>query len=362
LTALTVILALFAPGANAAPPTGLNLTPDNDSIPAGNCNAFTVHLTGATQTDITGQTIDVEIRDADTGQTTDNQTPVAFCTPPTTGGAYNQNGPNPRNVDPSLNQSLNNDAGCESTGGNPGCNGTLSGETGLTDSTGQLTFGIISNDPGTYSVTAYFDTNLNDARGVGEPGDTSGKTFTQFQFKPQCNDQADNDGDGLTDFPNDPGCSAATDNDETNNAPPTANPNQCQDGFDNDADGKIDFGSDGGCKSPTDNDESGNGNRRLATAVTIRYNKPVHGFKGTLANASLKCRRNRKVTLFRKRRGPDVRIRSVRSTNKGTYVIKKRHVKGKTWYTKAAPKQFANPNGGTTFCLKGRSVNLSIRA
>ncbi|MEA2498477.1 MAG: hypothetical protein QOH26_882, partial [Actinomycetota bacterium] len=109
-----------------------------------------------------------------------------------------------------------------------------------------------------------------------------------------------------------------------------------------------------------DNDESGSGNRRLATAVTIRYNKPAHGFKGTLANSARKCRVNRKVVLMRKRKGTDVAIRRGRTTDKGTYLLKKRRVRGKTWYVKARPKQFANPNGGTTFCLKGRSVFLTI--
>jgi hypothetical protein len=372
LTALTVIFALVAPGvASAAPPTGLNLTPDNDSIPAGNCNAFTVTLTGATQTDITGQTIDVEIRDADTGQTVDSSTPVHFCTPPATGGAYNQNGPNPQPVQEDQNDSLNFDSSCEFLDNQaPGCDGTLSGETGLTNSSGQITFGIISNNPGTYQVTAYWEdeggATPNDDVNDGPPdrGDTSGKTFTQFAFQPQCSDQADNDGDGKIDFGNgannDPGCTAASDNDETDPLPPSANPNQCEDGFDNDGDGLIDFGSDGGCKSRTDNDETGSGNRRLATAVTIRYNKPVHAFKGTLANAAKKCRVNRTVALYRKRPGKDRVIKTTRTSQKGTYLMKKRHVQGKTWYTKARPKQFANPNGGTTFCLKGRSVNIRI--
>jgi hypothetical protein len=359
---------LIPASAIAAPPTGLQLTPENDSIPAGYCNAFTATLLGATQTDITGQTVDVEIRDADTGQTQNAQSPVRFCTPDATAtpSNYNQTGPNIRPTNPALNLTLNGDSGCEQFAADYGCNGTLSGETGTTNTSGQITFGVISNESGTYNVTAYYDTNGNDIRDVGEPGDSSAKTFTQPTFIPQCSDQADNDGDTKIDFGtgvnNDPGCTSNSDNDETDPAPVSPDRNQCEDGFDNDGDGLIDFGSDGGCQGRTDNDETGNGNRRLATAVTIRYNKPVHGFKGTLANAHKKCRINRKVTLFRKRKGPDVKIRSTRSTDKGTYIIKKRNVRGKTWYTKAAPKQFPRQNGGTVFCLKGRSVNLTMRA
>jgi len=361
MTVLAVIFAILAPAASAAPPTGLDVTPNADSIPAGYCNAFTVTLTGATQTDITGQTIDVEVRDADNGQTLSATSPVRFCTPDATAtpANYNQSGPNVRATQPGLNQSLNNDGGCEAGLTNPGCNGTTSGETGTTNTSGQITFGVISNESGHYNVTAYYDTDGDDVLDTGEKADTAFKTFTQAAFQPQCQDQADNDGDGKVDFGQDPGCTSNTDNDETDPVVgPTAN--QCNDGFDNDGDGLIDFGSDGGCKSRTDNDETGSGNRRLATAVTIRYNKPVHAFKGTLANAAKKCRINRKVTLFRKRPGKDAAIKSTRSTRKGTYLIKKRHVKGKTWYTKAAPKQFPNPNGGVTFCLRGRSVNLRI--
>jgi len=365
-TVLAVIFALLAPAAIAAPPTGLTLTPPSDSIPAGNCNAFTVHLTGATQTDITGQTIDVEVRDSDSGQTNDANTPVFFCTPPASGGAYNQNGPNPQDVDTDENTNLNFDDACE-TGGffagpanyQPGCNGTISGETGLTDTNGELTFGIISYDPGTYVVTAYFDTDESDTLDTGEPFDASAKTFTQAQFQPQCSDQADNDGDGLIDNGSDPGCTSATDNDETDpNTGPNAN--QCEDGFDNDGDGKIDFGEDGGCTSRTDNDETGTGNKRPATSITIRYNKRPHAFKGTISNNFKRCRINRVVLLKRKRPGKDPVVKRTRSTDKGTYHMKKRRVHHKTWYTVAKPKQFARPNGGTVFCLKGRSVNYVL--
>jgi len=362
LTVLAVMFAMLVPtAANAAPPTGLSLTPENDSIPAGYCNAFTVTLTGATQTDITGQTIDVVVMDADTGETVDSRTPVRFCTPDSTATAnnYNQSGPNIQTVDYDENDSFNFDDGCEFWSSEPaGCDGDISGEVGTTNSSGQITFGIISNDSGTYQVTAWYDTDDSESIDTGEPSDVSGKTFTQPVFIPQCSDQADNDGDGAIDFGADPGCTSNSDNDETDPAGPGAN--QCEDGFDNDGDGLIDFGSDGGCKSRTDNDETGSGNRRLATSVTIRYNRPVHAFKGTLSNSARRCRVNRRVVLMRKRQGPDAAIRRGRTTDKGTYLLKKRRVRGKTWYVKARPKQFPNPNGGTTFCLKGRSVNLTI--
>jgi len=370
LTALTVIFALLVPGlASAAPPTGLTLTPENDSIPAGNCNAFTVTLTGATQTDITGQTIDVEVRDADVGQTTDANTPVHFCTPPATGGAYDQNGPNPQPVLTDENQNLNTDGSCEWLDFQaPGCDGTVSGETGTTNSSGQITFGIISNEPGTYQVQAYWEdeggtTATNDVRDTGDPGDTSGKTFTQFQFQPQCSDQADNDGDGLIDNGSDPGCTSPTDNDETDPVVgPTAN--QCEDGFDNDHDGLIDFGSDGGCKSREDNSEVGTGDRRPATAVTIRYNKPVHSFKGTVTSDVKKCRVNRPVVLKRDRKNKsDFVFKKGKTDAKGNYLfkVKKKKALGKRWYVKAKPKSFNNPNGGVTTCLKGRSVTIKLK-
>ena len=61
----------------------------------------------------------------------------------------------------------------------PGTTTTAVGETGNTDSNGQATFGIRSNQPGTASVLAFSDINNNNTfDAASEPSDTSTKTFT----------------------------------------------------------------------------------------------------------------------------------------------------------------------------------------
>lgn len=373
MIALGLILGVMAP-ANANHISGVAVSPESDSAPAETCNAFTATLTtGQSQTNLVGQTVDVEVRDTDTdnpdSRANESTTPVNFCTPPS--------GPNPRPADEEDNLTLNADGECEQGDPgvppiipatppeeDPGCDGTISAEVGVTDVNGQITFGMRSDDPGHYSVLVYHDHNDNDTKDTTEPSDTSTKTFTEPVPAPQCSDGADNDGDGKIDFgttqANDPGCIAASDNDETDPgfSPPSS---QCENGYDDDLDGLIDYGSDGGCTARTDNDETGSGNRRLATAVTIRYNRPVHAFKGTVSNAHRKCRVNRSVVLMRDLKGgKDAVIKGVRADDKGNYFIKRRKVGGKRWYVKARPKQFPRQNGGTVFCQPGRSVTIKI--
>ena len=358
--AVGLTVALTA-GPAAAAVTGLTLTPPSDTAPAGTCNAFTITLTGATQTDITGQTVDVEVRDTDADdpdtRADDSETPVNFCKP--------SEGPNPQRAVEDENTTLNEDGDCEvgtipmTPGDPPGCDGTISGEVGSTDSAGQVTFGIRSDGLGNYSVRAYYDANDNDTIDTGEPSDTSLKEFIEPVGQPQCSDSADNDADGLVDYPNDPGCAAATDNDETDGGS-SVPPSQCQDGVDNDGDGLTDYGTDGGCTAPSDNDETGSGNRRLQTRVSIRYKDSIKSFKGSVRAGHTKCVANRRVVLKRKVKGADFVVAKGFTNNRGVYKLKKRRVEGKTWYVVARPKQFPRANGGTVFCLKGRSSDLTV--
>ncbi len=118
-----------------------------------------------------------------------------------------------------------------------------------------MTFGIVSDQPGTFSVTAFFDANDNEQLDPGEEFEVSQKEFFQQANPPQCSDRVDNDGDGQTDFPGDPQCASSQDNDESQGGF-QAPPSQCEDGEDNDGDGQTDFPDDAQCSSADDNDES----------------------------------------------------------------------------------------------------------
>jgi len=179
-TSLMVLFALVVPFVGSAGAqqqnqiTGLTLTPETDSAPTGTCNAFTVTLTEATtQQDpnpgAEGETVDVRVVDADQAQApgnNQNQSNVQFCQPalsttPNTGG---NSGPNPQSPSEVVNQ-----------GNNPT---QRNAEFTPTDANGQITFGILSTDTGTFSVTAYFDADNDDQVDANEFQDTSTKTFT----------------------------------------------------------------------------------------------------------------------------------------------------------------------------------------
>jgi hypothetical protein len=296
------------------------MTPESDSIPGGYCNAFTVTLLGAAGADIAGQTIDIEVRDSDSGPDQDPQTAVRFCTPDLEArpSNYNQSGPNVRPSQTVLNNSLNGDAPCEGAPFSAGCDGTLSGETGTTDSGGQITFGVISNDSGTYQVLAYHDTNDNDVLETWEPADSSFKTFTGFH-EPQCMDGADNDGDGRIDF------------------------------------------DDSGCESGSDNDETGPLQYRVYTPVTLRYDRSVHAFKGTVSSTRKRCRVNREIGLIRQRSGRQDRVvERVRTNDKGRFIIKRHLVAGKDWHVRAWEKRFDPPGDIPVICLTARSTTIEL--
>jgi hypothetical protein len=379
LAALLIVSVLIVP-AMAAHISGLTMTPEEDSVPAETCNAFTIDLMGTAETSdstLPPEYVDVQVLDGDedsenTPFTDESQSPIAFCAPASTPTPANgqQGGPNPQPtstaaVNP-VTPTANNDGACE-TSGNPGCDGTIQGETGPTDASGVVTFGIVSNVPGTYVVTGFYDEfdGETPGSGTGTFEDTSQKTFTVKPVPPQCGDGADNDLDGKTDYASDstgdPGCTSATDNDETDGSSP---PPQCSDGEDNDADGRIDYASngsgDGGCTGLTDNDETGSGNRTRNTAITIRYNDGA--FKGTVASASKLCKVDRRVFLKKQIPGEDPIARRTSTDFQGTWKIahSRDEAQGKKWYAVAKAYEFENERGGTTYCLPVRSVTFTV--
>ncbi len=177
-TALMVFFALVVPlmgTALANHVSGLQLSPDSDTAPANTCNAFTVRLTGNQGQGVQGETVDVIVQDADqenTGtQAQESQSDFFFCTPPSTQqGQSDEFGPNPQAPRPGQN------IGTQDANGNFTA-GRGQTEFCCTDQNGQLTFGIQSNETGTFNVTAFFDEN-NDDQQAGEFSDVSSKTFT----------------------------------------------------------------------------------------------------------------------------------------------------------------------------------------
>lgn len=154
------------------PPTSLTMTPEQDSAPVGECNAFTVTLKDRNGNPVPGATVDVEQRHEKANNQTANDEPtVGFCEPDPAGG------PNTTDVDDSRGD-------LSGQAENPDNKGTSGGETvGTTNSSGQLTFGIEvtpgqgSNGAGSVSVSAFFESTDNDDADSNEPSDTSIKSW-----------------------------------------------------------------------------------------------------------------------------------------------------------------------------------------
>jgi hypothetical protein len=361
------VVSLLIPLAvtSSAAVTDLTISPTSDSAPAGSCNAFTVTLTGNGQTsEVTGQTVDVRVADTDFDDTNtfgdESRSPVRFCTPAAADGPN----PQPTKSDPGTIK----DTPTDYNNAPPGDDGSIQGETCCTTTgaaspsgpTGEITFGIVSNVAGHYSVQAFYDEpGDNESPGGGEPQATATKTFTGAQSTNQCQDGVDNDGDGSTDYPNDPGCTSNTDNDESN--PVTSS--QCSDSLDNDGDGHVDFPADTGCGSASDNDETngpGKTRENSASTISILYNHKH--FKGSVSNQYKKCRVSRKVVLKRAKKGNDPTIAKALTDSNGNYSIRraKSKVRGKSFYTKAKPKSFTKSDGTPVTCLKSRSPKLTF--
>ncbi len=173
----------LAQQAQRQPVSALDVTPNTDTAPANTCNAFTVTLTGPqAQGDnnpgVEGETVDVQVQDADqdnTGTTGTNeaQSDFFFCTPPSTQqGSSDEFGPNPQAPRPGQNVGTQQPA---NSGNFTSGNGQT--EFCCTDQNGQLTFGIQSNEAGNFNVTAFFD-DEDDDNPAGDLAETVTKTFT----------------------------------------------------------------------------------------------------------------------------------------------------------------------------------------
>lgn len=155
LAAVTLVagLPLFLGTASAAP-NALTLTPATQSNAAGVCTPVTLQL-GFTTGTAAATTVDVSLTKTGTAPA-DAGVDVDFCTAATG---------NAQPATPADQQ----DTGA--TGGTDHAEFT-------TDASGRATFGVVSNNPGSADIRAFFETTDNDVFNAGEITDTASATFT----------------------------------------------------------------------------------------------------------------------------------------------------------------------------------------
>ena len=162
------------------PPTSVTMTPESDTARVGECNAYTITLTGHAGP-VANAVVDIEQSHERAGNQANNDEPtVGFCEPPESAG------PNPSNVDESRG-----DRGGGPGQENPDNAGTSGGETvKRTDQNGKITIGIRvapgngSNGSGGVSITSWWESTDNDDPDTADPKDTSTKSWTPSAGEP----------------------------------------------------------------------------------------------------------------------------------------------------------------------------------
>jgi hypothetical protein len=96
--------------------------------------------------------------------------------------------------------------------------------------------------------------------------------------------------------------------------------------------------------------------RKIATNLTIRYDKDAHAFKGSVGSSKKKCQTGRLVTLKKRHAGGQG---SDSSNRKGNYLINKRKASGK-FFTKVSKKVFTAKNGDTIVCKTDTSPTIKV--
>ncbi|MDP9067853.1 MAG: Ig-like domain-containing protein [Actinomycetota bacterium] len=140
----------------------------------------------------------------------------------------------------------------------------------------------------------------------------------------------------------------------------------CNDGVDNDADGLIDFGNDPGCTSASDqteapNPDDGTGERRrVATNLTIRYDRDARAFKGAIGSDRKACQTGRTIILKKVTPGPNRVIGRDASNRFGNWRINKARARGR-FYAVVLRKQTTGRRGAELNCLRDRSVTIKLR-
>ncbi|MCA1823607.1 MAG: hypothetical protein LC640_04960 [Frankia sp.] len=198
--------------------TAVELSPDSDVAAVGTCNAFTVQLTP-------GQSTVVDVLLSQTAPAGGSATVIGFCDPSPTPGPNVQPAPNTGTVSGGVPTATPNTCqGTTPTAATTGPN-TCNAEY-TTNGFGQLTFGVLTNQPGTMAVTAYVEepnqtpigpntTGNGNPDGV-EPRDSSLKTWVAGGVAAvnhiECVPETDANPEGTT---HTFGCTAFTSNPQT---------------------------------------------------------------------------------------------------------------------------------------------------
>jgi hypothetical protein len=96
--------------------------------------------------------------------------------------------------------------------------------------------------------------------------------------------------------------------------------------------------------------------RKIATNLTIRYDRDAHAFKGSVGSSKKKCQTGRLVRLHEKGQG----VKGSDSSNKkGNYLINSRNAQGK-FFTEVAKKVFTAKNGDTIVCKTDTSPTIKV--
>jgi len=99
--------------------------------------------------------------------------------------------------------------------------------------------------------------------------------------------------------------------------------------------------------------------RKVATTLTIRYDRDANTFKGSAGSARKGCQRGRLVTLKKARPGTDAKVGSDTTNRAGNWKVRKRVRKGR-FYAKVAKKVFTAKNGDRVVCLTDKSPTIKI--
>jgi hypothetical protein len=97
--------------------------------------------------------------------------------------------------------------------------------------------------------------------------------------------------------------------------------------------------------------------RRVATALTIRYNRRQKAFTGSVGSSRKRCQTFRAVTLKKHRPGPNRSVGTDNSNRSGNWKIRRRARRGR-FYAVVARKVFTARNGDTIVCLRDKSPTI----
>jgi hypothetical protein len=107
--------------------------------------------------------------------------------------------------------------------------------------------------------------------------------------------------------------------------------------------------------------------KKFPTSVTINFvaGDAYHAdkFKGKVKSRKKACRRHRKVTVLRKKPGPDAKYGSDFTNRKGKYVVTRgdaTHARAGKYYAKAKKKVKVKSNGTKIVCKKGKSKTITV--